>query len=113
MDFDTKEPYIQFKLEIDPSDPDNNDETLKHFIEQANNRGLVVQYPSYNSDNSSPQLRLAGTLPALDNAFVLDEFVKFFLNNHEDLINSDRNQVAGIARMLVEALGGNFELVKQ
>lgn len=114
MDFDKKEPYIQFKLEIDQSDPDNNDETLKHLIEQASNRGMEVFYPSYNSDNLSPQLRLKeeplNKIVSWDSH--IENFKKFFLEERH--IRDDyQNQYVDLAKTIVETYGGDFAFIEK
>lgn len=46
--FTTNDPFIQLNIE----NGDNNDGALKHFLEQANIRGIEVTYPK-DSDNCS------------------------------------------------------------
>jgi hypothetical protein len=57
MDFDKKEPYLQIIL--DTNSGVLADKTLKHFIEEANQRGINVMY---FTDNLNPQIRLRGEL---------------------------------------------------
>lgn len=57
IDFDTKQPYIQIYHEFGPN-YDLADETLKHFIERANQQGIEIIYPDFNQGNECPQIRL-------------------------------------------------------
>lgn len=114
MDFDKKEPYIQFKLEIDQSDPDNNDETLKHLIEQASNRGMEVFYPSYNSDNLSPQLRIKEVLPKTveQSGVEIEEFKQLFLEDPQ-IMSDYKEKYLDLAKTIVEAYGGDFTFIEK
>lgn len=46
--FTTNDPFIQLNIE----NGDNNDGALKHFVEQANVRGIEITYPKDNTNNS-------------------------------------------------------------
>jgi len=57
MDFNIKEPVIQFTL--DEQSTDLSDQTLRYFIECAANRGLEVLWPfSHEQNRVKPQLRI-------------------------------------------------------
>lgn len=62
FDYNEREPYLQISLDTDENDPDLKDEMLKHFIEQANQRDLIIIYPTHGGDNTNtnsfPQIRL-------------------------------------------------------
>jgi len=60
QDWDKNEPYIQLKLDTaNPNEEvDLADSTLIHFVQQANIRGIELNYTNGNTENSMPQIRL-------------------------------------------------------
>lgn len=54
LSFDSFEPFIQLDLQ----QGDVNDGALKHFVEQANMRGIELCYHNLDNSNSTPQIRL-------------------------------------------------------
>jgi len=54
LNFDNFEPYIQLTLE----NGDTNDGALKHFVQQANMRGIELVYHNLDNSNNTPQIKL-------------------------------------------------------
>lgn len=56
-DFDKKEPYIQFQLDVQQNQSvEMLDQMLRHFIEESNNKPLTIMFP--DDGRNSPELRI-------------------------------------------------------
>jgi hypothetical protein len=111
FDFDTNEPIIEITKSSNKDDM--RDQMLSAFIEKANanDKGIILSYPSFNPDNRKVQLRVAVKFAVLESDLLDENHIminaEYLKDFGQDLGMGDIPYVKGESYNLLFNVGNN------